>query len=234
MPTTRKPKKKPDEISQLIADIHERNLNFSTREIYLHSAYGSGDEAGIDYRVATTFIKNMHILEQFGRGNILVHTHTIGGDWSDGMMILHAMRLSKCVVNTLAYGQASSMSGIIIQGADKRIMMPDCDFMIHHGSIYIDDSSRAAREAIVWNEKSCKRMLDIFAERAKTGKFFKERGDSVSKIKSYIDKKIQSKVDWYLTAEEAVYYGFADGIYGEKGFDNLTKIRSGSKYKGKL
>jgi pentatricopeptide repeat protein len=233
MPNSRKLNKKPDEISQQIADIHERNLNFNTREIYLHSVYGSGEEVGIDYRVATTFVKNIHLLEHYSRSNILVHAHTIGGDWNDGMMILHAMRLSKCVVNMIAYGQASSMSGIILQGADKRIMMPDCDFMIHHGSVYIEDSSRAAKEAVAWNEKACRRMLHIFAERAKTGKFFKERGDSIGKIKSYIDKKLQSKVDWYLTAEEAIYYGFADGILGEKGFER-SKVRSGSKYQGKL
>ena len=141
--TTPSQKKKTDEISQLITDIHDRNINVSTREIYLHSVYGSGEEAGIDYRVATTFIKNLHILEQLGKTNILVHTHTIGGSWNDGLMILQAMRLSKCVVNTLAYGQASSMSGIIIQGSDKRVLMPDCEFMIHHGSISIEDSSRA-------------------------------------------------------------------------------------------
>ena len=233
MPTARKPKKKPDEISQQLADLHDRNLSFDTREIHVHSVYGSGEESGIDYRVANTFIKNMLFLEKHGRSNILAHCHTIGGDWSDGMTMLHAMRLSKCVVNMIAYGQASSMSGIILQGADKRIMYPDCDFMIHHGSIYIEDSSRAAKEAVAWNDKACKRMLHIFAERAKNGKFFKERGDSVGKIKSYIDKKIQSKVDWYLTAEEAVYYGFADGILGEKGFER-SKVRSGSKYKGKL
>jgi pentatricopeptide repeat protein len=233
MPDSPRSKPKFDEISQQLTDLHERNIVVDTREIYLHSVYGSGEEAGIDYRVATTFMKNMHFLQRQGRSNILVHSHTIGGDWNDGMMILHAMRLSKCVVNMISYGVASSMSGIVLQGADKRIMYPDCDFMIHHGSIYIEDSSRAAKEAVAWNDKACKRMLDIFAQRAKTGKFFKQRKDSVGRIKSYIDKKLQSKVDWYLTAEEAVYYGFADGIFGEKGFEE-SKIRTGSKYKGPL
>jgi len=231
--TTPSQKKKTDEISQLITDIHDRNINVNTREIYLHSVYGSGEEAGIDYRVATTFIKNLHILEQLGKTNILVHTHTIGGSWNDGLMILQAMRLSKCVVNTLAYGQASSMSGIIIQGSDKRVLMPDCEFMIHHGSISIEDSSRAAREAVAWNEKACKRMLHIFATRAIIGPFFKEKEYSISRIKDYIDKKLQSKSDWYLTAEEAIYYGFADGILGEKGFEK-EKLRTGRKLRRKL
>jgi len=228
--TQPKIKKKFDELSQLITDIHDRNINVQTREIYLHSVYGSGEEAGIDYRVATTFIKNLHILEREGKGNILVHTHTDGGSYTDGMMILHAMRLSKCVINALAYGQASSMSGIILQGADKRILMPDCDFLIHHGSISIEDSSRAAREAIAWNEKACKRMLHIFAARAIIGRFFKEKKYSLGRIKDYIDKKIQSKADWYLSPEEAVYYGFADGVLGEKGC-TPDKLRTGRKVK---
>ena len=46
----------------------------------------------------------------------------------------------------------------------------------------------------------------------KTGKFFKDSEYSLSKTKAYIKRKLNGG-DWYMTAEEAVYYGFADGIY---------------------
>ena len=63
------------------------------------------------------------------------------------------------------------------------------------------------------------------------GRFFKNRGYTFSQTVAYINRKIRDKSDWYLSAEEAVDYGFADGILGEKGFETMEKIRIGKKYK---
>jgi ATP-dependent Clp protease protease subunit len=155
--------------------------------------------------------------------------HTIGGSWSDGMAIFNTIRLSKSPITIMAYAQASSMSGIVLQAADKRILMPDCELMIHHGSISVEDNTMAAKSAIDQNEKNCKRMLEIFAQRAVSGKYFTDRNYGIKKTMSFIDAKIRQSSDWYLTAEESIYYGFADGIFGEKGFESITKIRRGRK-----
>jgi len=149
----------------------------------------------------------------------------------DGMGMFWTMRLSKSPITVLAYAQASSMSGVLLQAADKRVMMPDCDFMIHHGSISIESNSMAAKSAIDFNDRLCKRMLQLFAERAILGKYFQERGYGISRIKSFIDRKIKDKSDWYMSAEEALYFGFCDGILGEKGFEDLDVIRRGKKFK---
>ena len=56
-------------------------------------------------------------------------------------------------------------------------------------------------------------MIDIYAERCcKTGEFFKEREYSLSRTKQYLKRKLNGG-DWYLDAEEAIYYGFADGLH---------------------
>jgi ATP-dependent protease ClpP protease subunit len=47
----------------------------------------------------------------------------------------------------------------------------------------------------------------------------------------FFKKKLEQKVDWWLTAEEAVYYGFADGVFGQPGYETLNKIRMGKKVK---
>lgn len=222
--------KKITSIEQLISDIHSHNINNSSRELYLHGHIDAyEEEPGVDYRMATSFIKNVHILQSQNNKNILIHMHTIGGSWSDGMAIFNTIRLCKSPVTILGYAQASSMSGIVLQAADKRILMPDCELMIHHGSISLDDNTMAVKSAVDQNEKSCKRMLQVFAQRAVTGKYFKDRNYGIKKTMSYIDAKIKQSSDWYLTAEESVYYGFADGIFGEKGFETITKIRTGRK-----
>lgn len=216
---------------QLISEIHNHHINHLSREIYLHGYLDSEDEPGVEYRMATSFVKNLHILDIQGSKNILVHMHTIGGNWSDGMAMFNAIQTSKSPITILAYAQASSMSGVVLQAADKRVMMPDCELMIHHGSMAIDDTTMAVKSAVDQNEKYCKRMLQIFAERAILGKYFKERKYSVKRAMTFIDQKIRHLGDWYLMPDEAIYYGFADGVYGEKGFDTQVKIRSGRKRK---
>jgi ATP-dependent Clp protease protease subunit len=223
--------KKSVSAEQLISEIHNHHINHLSREIYLHGYVDADEEPGVDYRMATSFIKNLHILGLQNSQNILVHMHTIGGNWSDGMAIFNSIRLSKSPVTIIGYAQASSMSGIVFQAADKRVLMPDCEIMIHHGSIALDDNTMAVKSAVDQNEKYCKRMLQIFAERAVMGAYFNERKYSVRKAMTFIDQKIKQNGDWYLMPDEAVYYGFADGILGEKGFETVAKARSGRKRK---
>jgi len=218
-------------VEQLIGDVHGYNVNHSSREIYLHGYLSDDEEPGVDYRMATNFIKNLHILQSQNNKNILVHMHTIGGCWSDGMAMYNSIRMIQSPLTILGYAQASSMSGIIIQAADKRVIMPDCEFMIHHGSLSVSDNSMAVKSAVDRNEVNCKRMLQVFAQRAVHGKFFKDRSYGIRKAMNVIDQKIKSTSDWYMDAEEAVYYGFADGILGEKGFETMAKIRAGRKKK---
>lgn len=220
-------------VEQLISEIHNHHINHLNREIYLHGHLDTDEEPGVDYRMATSFVKNLHILSFQNKKSILVHMHTVGGNWSDGMAIFNSLRLCMSPVVILGYAQASSMSGVIFQSADKRVLMPDCEMMIHHGSLSMEDTSMAVKSAIDQNEKACRRMLQIFGERAVEGKYFKERNYSIRRAMNFIDGRIRQSGDWYLSAEEAVYYGFADGILGDKGFENISKIRTAKKRKDK-
>ena len=224
------------ELEQLVGDVHVHNINIRNREIYLHGAYSAycDSDPGIEYQMATTFIKNLHILDSQGDGSILVHMQSPGGEWYDGMAMFNAIRFSKSPVVILAYGQASSMSGILLQAGDKRVLMPDCEFMIHHGSIEVSNNSIAAKSIIDSNERACKRMLQIFAKRGKTGRFFKRKKYDEAAIARFVNRRIHNKSDWYFTSEEAVEMGFGDGIFGCRGFENLEKIRVAEKYKYSL
>jgi len=225
--------KKSVSAEQLISEIHDYHINHLTREIYLHGYIDADteEEPGVEYRMAISFVKNLHILEIQSSQTILVHMHTVGGVWGDGMAIFNSIKLSKSPIVILGYAQASSMSGIVFQAADKRVLMPDCEMMIHHGSISLEDNTAAAKSAIDQNERNCHRMLQVFAERAIHGKYFKDRKFSLKRAMTFIDQKIKQTGDWYLMPDEAIYYGFADGIFGEKGFDSMAKIRSSKKRK---
>ena len=45
-----------------------------------------------------------------------------------------AIKICNSYITMVSYGQAESMSSIILQAADKRIMMPNAHFMCHYGS----------------------------------------------------------------------------------------------------
>lgn len=211
-----------------INEIHSYGLDESNKEIYLHGYFSNEEEElGVEYRMACTFIKNLRLLELKNPKEILVHMHTIGGNWHDGMAIFNSIQFSSSYITILAYASASSMSSVILQAADLRLTMPDTEFLLHFGHLSLDNNSLAAVSAVENEKRLNTRLLDIYTNRCMSGAFFKKHYKSLTpdKVKSYIAKKLKSKVDWYLSAEEAVFYGFADGIIGEKGYENIDKIR---------
>jgi len=230
-PATRKIKttstRKISDYQQLVSDVHSYNINYDTRELYLHGV-SADEEPGVEYRMATKFVKNMHLLEQQENSPILVHVHSIGGEWSDGMAIFDAVRYSHCPVTMLSHAQASSMSGVVLQAADKRLMTPNCCFMIHHGMIGVHDHSIAVESAVNDNKRLMKVMLRIFAERCIVGPYFQEREFTVNKTITWLDRKIRSKIDWYMDSEEALYYGFVDAIQDST---DIEKLKAKRKWK---
>jgi len=209
-------------------NIHSIGIDCPSREIYLHGFLGqTEEEPGIEYRMATAFVKNMNHLTKKD-GNILIHMHTIGGSWHDGMAIYNTIEYSPCPVAIIAYGSVSSMSSIILQSAGTRLMMPDTEFMLHFGSTALSGDSLAVISAIDNEKRINDRMLDIYTKRCIEGEFFRKQYKSLNKdkVKSFLTRKLKDKSDWYLSAEESVYYGFADDLVGSKKYKNTKDVRN--------
>lgn len=216
---------------QVLCDVHEHSIHLTLRDIYLHSYYTEEDadsEPGVDYRQATTFIKNLHLLDYSPFKPILVHLHSIGGCWDNGMAMFNSIEVARSWITMLAYSQASSMSGILLQSAKLRIMMPDCYFMMHHGWSYSPAQHPFAyMHEAQFGYKKCERMLGIFAKRALVGEFFtKKKSSTASTAYAFFDKKLKKNVDWYMDAEEAVFYGLADDILGSDKYPDVHSLRS--------
>jgi len=220
------------DLGQAIFDLHNFSINPHSREIYLHPYLDNlDDDAGeVEFRMSATFVKNINLLNNLGSSNILIHQQTIGGNWCDGMAIFNAICFSKSSVSIIGYAHVRSMSSITFQAADKRVLMPDTEVVVHLGFVGGEDRSRAMYEYIASAKKADDRMLEIYSKRCVNGKFFKERGDKEKQVYRYIkDKVTRQHDDWIMTAEEATYYGFADGVFGQKGFETVEKIRKTTK-----
>jgi ATP-dependent protease ClpP protease subunit len=212
--------------SELIYDIHEFGINIDTSEVFLHSYIGVvEEEPGVDYRMAVRLEKNLRILAGLNKERVLIHMHTFGGCWQDGMGMYDAIQACHDMeITILAYGHARSMSSIILQAADYRVLTPYCEFMIHDGTMDLDDNStcKIAATEIRWMEKETEEMMEIYVNKCQHGRMF--QGQSKEQITKVLREQMDKKENWYLTAREAIDYGFADAILGDEGYDNIQAL----------
>jgi ATP-dependent protease ClpP protease subunit len=214
-----------------LTDIHNYNIDVANREIYLHSYFADDDEPGVDYRSAITFEKNLRYLNLLSLDPIIIHMHMPGGDWQDCLGIYDNIKNSKSPVCIVAYSKVESSSTVLLQAADLRVLSANTNFLIHYGSISVDNEHKAALSMIQWSEKESEKMIDIFTERCINSKIYKEKNWKKMIVKKHIVNQLATKRDWILTSDEAVNYGFADGILGSKKFPNIDYIKNHMKKK---
>ena len=200
--------------NDILQDMHSYGACLQSRDVFLHNAFGPDDEnPGVDYRMANVFLKNLRMLERKNSDPIMIHMNSIGGSWTDGMVIYDAIQMSKCYISIIVYGQAESMSSIILQAADERLMTKNSYFMAHYGSSASEGDYLSSMNWMQYEKHICDTMLEIYASTCVTGEFFKEKyvRPDIKKVKNFLSKKLQDG-DWYMTAEQSIYYGFADKI----------------------
>jgi len=106
----------------------------------------------------------------------------------------------------------------MFQAANRRIIMPNAYMMLHFGS---EDYTGSHLDVQNWAKYSREHAVDIllgiYTQQAIKGPFFKGKyvGDKESRITSYIKRKLKEG-DWYMTADEAVHYGFADAVMSNR------------------
>jgi ATP-dependent protease ClpP protease subunit len=214
--------------NDILFDLHNYSASLKNREIFLHNHFVADDgNPGVEYRMANTFIKNLNALDRQNHNHILIHMQSVGGEWSDGMAIYDAITNCQSYITILVYGQAESMSSIILQAADTRIMMPNAYFMSHYGSTDAGGEYLSVQNWVAYEKHICQTMLDIYANQCVNGKFFKDKyGDKLSntKVKNFLNTKLKQG-DWYINAEDTINYGFADGVLGDRKYPNMKSIK---------
>jgi ATP-dependent protease ClpP protease subunit len=215
-----------------LSHIHDYNIDVDNRELYLHSYISDeNEESGVDYRSAIVFEKNLRYLNLLSLDPILVHMHLPGGDWQDCLGIYDSIKSSKAKVAIIASAKVESSSTVLLQAADLRILSPNTNFLIHYGSLSIDNEHKAALSMVHWSEKESEKMIDIFTEKCMNSSLCKSKNWKKMIVRKHIVTQLATKRDWILTAEEAVHYGFADGILGSKKYPNIDYIKNTLKKK---
>lgn len=209
----------------LIKNIHDNDVDIKSNHVYLMGieSYEMPDQAepGIEYIMANRFIRNINICMRVNpKKPIVVHMKSGGGYYGQGMAIYDTIRACPCPITILNYTEASSMTSIILQAANKRVMMPHSHFMFHDGSLVVDGTMKQVKSALNFEKRSETIMMNIYSA------CMHEHGVYANKpyktIKAWLRNQMDKKEDVYLTAEEAVKYGFADEIF-DYNWANLTK-----------
>jgi len=202
--------------------IHSANICVPTREIWMHGVPRTADsdydleETGVDYTLAAQMIKNLSILMKTSMSEpIIIYSSVCGGDAPAGFAIYDMVKSCPFHVTIIGLMHVRSMSSIIFQAADKRIMMENAYFLFHYGTESNDTESQAFISGAEFSKKQNKTMIDIYVDsiqRAKTEKF---EGKTDKQIATYLKKRMGERTDVYLTAEEAVVWGLADAVFTE-------------------
>lgn len=204
--------------------LHEYDVDLFSNHVYLFGVEeyinDEGNEPGIEYIIANRFIRNFNLLMRRNPNlPILIHMKTNGGFWEEGMAIYDTIKSCPWPVTILNYTHARSMSSIIFQAANKRVMMPNSSFMFHDGTFGIEGTQKQVYSAVSFNKNADKTMMDIYAKMMNESGEMKGMG--VTKIKAWLRGQMDRKEDVYLTAAQTVKLGLADEIF-DANWANLT------------
>lgn len=208
--------------------VHTHGLDLAAREIWLTPSdeYIAGaidtipSDPGVDYTMATRFLKNLHILMNTDKDSILIHMKTFGGDWDQGMAIYDAINSCPNYITIVNYTAARSMSSIIFSAADRRVMMPHSKFMFHQGSQGFDGTAKQFLTEAEQAKEMDNQMLEVYS--GVMGKSREWAKKSPADRKKWLREQMDRKEEVYLTPKDAIKHGFADEIF-DGNWDGLIK-----------
>lgn len=212
-------------------NIQTFSIDPKNREIYLHSHVDTDEEYGVEFRPAVCFEKNIRYLNTLSNDPILVHMHMPGGVWEDCFGIFDTITTSSSPIAILAYAKVESASSVLLQAAHKRILMPNTHVLIHYGSLSIDNEHKAALSSIAWSEQESQKMIEIFTDKCLAGPMAQTKNWKRMMVRKHITSQLDNKSDWILNAREAVEYGFADGVLGDKSYPTIDSLKVFKKTK---
>ena len=161
---------------------------------------------GVDDASAKDIVEKLLFLESDAPGKeIIFYVSTPGGSITAGMAVYDTIRLITSPVKVIVTGMAASMGSILLQAPKKkgnRLLFPHARVMIHQPLIM----GRIQAPAV-----------DIHIQAQEMERIRSELNEILAKAsKQKLEKVIKdTDRDFYMTAEEAIEYGLADGIVTE-------------------
>lgn len=129
-----------------------------------------------------------------------------GGSIFDGLALvdyIDGVHQRGHTVNTIAYGMAASMAGVLLQVGKQRAMGRNAMLLIHEAQFGAIGSFGEIEDRVRLIETLHENLLDLFVARAQPIN---------SKTTKAFIKRNWSRRDWWLTAQESARLGFCDVV----------------------
>jgi len=171
-----------------------------------------GVEHGVTFAMADRFEQNMCFLAKLDPTKpITIYLGSEGGNWEDGMQMFGALLNSPNPTTIIGLKHCRSMTSIIPLAADKFVMRPPTEYMIHYGYWGFEGTAKGeAESAYASLQRSNKMMERIYTARLRSqGRFANSSEEEIAK---FLRDNFDSKVDAYFSTTEAAALGFSDGI----------------------
>lgn len=189
---------------QSVEQLHMFGLHIPNRTIYMGSEDSGPDgESGTDAKMAEKATKNLFILSAISDEGITVLMNNVGGDVTHGLALYDAIHECPCPITMIVMGQASSMGSVILQAATTRLMAPNAIQMLHYGQTSVGGEALTVYRTIAEGKRVDKWMERMYLKRISE----KHPLFTIPKVQSMLES------DTYLTAQESVDKGLADGIW---------------------
>ena len=156
----------------------------------------------INSETANELIKKLMYIDKKDLGEVTIYINSPGGEVMSGLAVYDYIKIMKSPVKTVCIGDAASMAAIIFLTGEKREMLPHSRILIHDPSYgHLDVSGKKPHE-IQRGVDSLNKVRETLAEiiSEKTGKSH----DEIYEI---------TAEDHYFTADEAIEFGLANGIF---------------------
>ena len=141
----------------------------------------------------------LHLANEDPEKDIQLYINSPGGVVYDGLAIYDTMQYIKPDVQTIGIGLQASMGAFLLSSGakGKRFVLPNARVMIHQPSSgtqgMVTDQEISLRESV--------RMKELLAK-----VIAKNTGQKLEKVKADMER------DHWMSADEAVKYGLADGM----------------------
>lgn len=158
-------------------------------EVYIY------DEIGGFGVTSGAFLNELRGLD----GDVSLHLNSPGGDVFDGLAIYQALKNRTAATTVHVDGLAASIASVIAMGADRVVMAPKAQLMIHEGFTAAMGDASDMRKLADLLDRTSDNIASVYADKAgNTTEFWRNR---------------MREETWY-SAEEALDAGLVDEVEG--------------------
>jgi len=187
-----------------IEDLYSKNIDIERRTIFFSPWQGIENHSNWEVSDASiqNIIKGLYLLDNGGKDDITIIWNSHGGEWAAGMALYDYIQEIKNNVIMKCYGRVRSMGTIILQACNKRMLSPNCQFMIHYGASKEEDESRNVIANVKEEERTNEVMEQIYLKKIK---------EKHPEMTLEVFRKNMAYNQWF-TSNDAILLGLADEI----------------------